>query len=132
GFDVRESTRDFRGGTITYNYNGRDGRPSTTPVGSDDSPVPFVDPIYSQRILPFGFPRLETVSNRKIYEYFVANPNQFSVNDNTAYRNQVTASKVSKEVVSALYLRGDVSLFERRLKLTSGVRAEQTNVWAQG
>src|SRR6185503_5987578 len=95
GFDVRESRRDIRGGILTYNYNGRDGRASTTPVGNDDGAVPFFDPIYSQRILPYGFPRLQTISNRKFYEHFVANPSQFVLNENTAYRNQVTASKLS-------------------------------------
>ena len=30
GFDLRQSLRDFRGGTITFNYVGRDGRASTT------------------------------------------------------------------------------------------------------
>jgi TonB-dependent receptor len=44
----------------------------------------------------------------------------------------VTNSKHSKELISSLYLRGDVSLLERRLKLVGGVRAEQTNVDAEG
>jgi hypothetical protein len=67
-----------------------------------------------------------------VYEHYAANPNQFTVNDNTTYRNQVTASKISKEIISAVYLRGDVSLLERRLKLVGGLRAEQTNVKAAG
>jgi hypothetical protein len=132
GFDLRESIRDFRGGNIVYNYVGPDGRASTTPVGNDDSPVPFFDLIYSQRILPYGFPQLQAPSNRKVYEHYAAHPGQFSVNENTTYRNQVTASKISKEIVSAAYLRGDVSLFDRRLKLVGGLRAEQTNVKAAG
>ncbi len=132
GFDLRENRRDFRGGNITYNYVGRDGRASTTPVGNDDSPTPFFDPIYSQRTLPYGFPQLETPSNRKFYEHYAANPTQFTVNDNTTYRNQVTGSRISDERVASLYLRGDVSFFERRLKLTGGLRAEQTNVDAAG
>ena len=121
GFDLRESVRDFRGGTITYTYNA-----------ANRSPLPFFDPIYSARVLPYGFPKLETPSNRKFYEHFAANPAQFTENDNTTYRNQVTASKVSKEIVSAVYLRGDVALFDRRLKLVGGLRAEQTNVTAAG
>jgi iron complex outermembrane receptor protein len=132
GFDLRESVRDFRGGIITYTYHGADGRPSTTPVGNDDSPVPFFDPVYSQRVLPYGFPKLEAPSNRKIYEHFAANRNQFAENANTTYRNQVMASKISEEIVSAVYLRGDVGLLERRLKLVGGLRAEQTNVKAAG
>lgn len=132
GFDVRQSLRDFRGGTVTYNYVGPDGRASTTPVGNDDGATPFFDPIYSQRILPYGFPALQTISNRKFYEHFGANPTQFTTNANTLYRNQVAASRISEELVSSLYLRGDVSFFERRLKLVGGVRAEQTNIRAAG
>jgi len=132
GFDVRQTIRDNRGGTGTYNFVGRDGRASTTPVGNDDSPLPFFDPIYSQRILPFGFPRLDTVSNRKVYEYFMANPTHFTENANTTYRNQVAASRHSEEIISSLYIRGDVSLLKNRLKLVGGVRAEQTNAEGQG
>ncbi|MBL9186846.1 MAG: carboxypeptidase regulatory-like domain-containing protein [Opitutaceae bacterium] len=123
GFDLRESMRDYRGGTITYNYLGNGGQTNATP---------FFDPIYSQRILPYGFPQLQTISNRKFYEHFAANPAQFSVNDNTVYRNQVAGSRISKETVSAVYLRGDVSFLDRRLKLVGGLRAEQTNVKAAG
>lgn len=132
GFDLRESVRDIRVANVTYNYVGRDGRASTTPVGNDDSPVSFFDPIYSQRILPYGFPKLESPSNRKIWEHSVANPGYFTTNENTTYRAKVTNSKYSREVISSLYLRGDVALFERRLKLVGGVRAEQTNIDAEG
>ncbi len=133
GFDLRESHREIRGGNTTYNFVGRDGRGSTTPVaGFDDSPVPYFDPVYSQRILPYGFPRLETPSNRKIWEAYAANPAYFTLNDNTTYRAKVTNSSVSNEVISSLYFRGDVAFFERRLKLVGGLRAEQTNITAAG
>jgi len=132
GFDLRQTIRDYRRGTVTNNFVGPDGRASTTPIGNDDSPVPFFDPIYSQRILPYGFPRLQTPSNRKVYEYFVANPTHFTRNDNTSYRSAVTDSKHSEEIISSLYLRGDVSLLENRLKLVGGLRAEQTNAQGEG
>ena len=132
GFDVRQTIRDNRGGTLTTNYVGPDGRGSLVPLGNDDSPVPFYDPIYSQRIMPFGFPQLETPSNRKIYEYSVANPTQFTRNENTNYRALVSASRHSEEIISSLYVRGDVSLLSNRLKLVSGVRAEQTNAQGEG
>ena len=132
GFDVRETIRDNRGGTQAYNFVGPDGRASTVPQGNDDSPMPFFDPVYSERILPFGFPRLETPSNRKVYEYFVAHPTHFTQNANTVYRNQVSASRHSEEIISALYLRGDVSFLQHRLKLVGGLRAEQTNAKGEG
>lgn len=121
GFDIRESMRDFRGGTLTYNY-----------VGPNANPEQFLDPVYSERVLPYGFPKLETISNRKAYEHFVANPNQWTENLNTSHRNQVANSRISTELVTAAYLRGDLALLDRRLKLVGGLRAEQTNVKAQG
>jgi TonB-dependent receptor len=123
GFDLRESLRDYRGGTLTYNYAG---------AGGQTRAQPFFDPIYSQRVLPYGFPQLQTISNRKFYEHFVANPAQFTTNDNINYRNRVAGSRISKETVSSLYFRGDVAFLERRLKLVGGLRAEQTNVKAAG
>ncbi|MDP3071900.1 MAG: carboxypeptidase regulatory-like domain-containing protein [Opitutaceae bacterium] len=132
GFDFRQTIRDNRGGTQTSNFVGPDGRGSTVPLGNDDSPVRFFDPIYSQRILPFGFPRLETPSNRKIYEHSVANPSHFTQNQNTVYRNLVGASRHSEEIISSLYLRGDVNLLQNRLKLVGGLRAEQTNAQGEG
>ena len=123
GFDLRDSLRDFRGGTITYNYAGSGGRTAA---------LPFFDPVFSQRVLPYGFPALQTISNRKFYEHYAANPSQFTVNDNTIYRNFVAGSRISEEMVSSLYVRGDVAFLERRLKLVGGLRAEQTNVKAAG
>ena len=128
GFDVRESKRDFRSGILTYNYLG----PDTRAASGDETGVPFFDPIASERVLPYGFSKLDTVSNRKLYEHFVANPNQWTENLNTSYRNLVAGSRISTELVSAAYLRGDVSFLERRLKLVGGLRAEQTNIKAEG
>jgi iron complex outermembrane recepter protein len=128
GFDLRDAVREIRGGNTVWNFVGADGRANT----ADDSPLPFFDPVYSQRILPFGFPRLETPSNRKIWENFAAHPTYFTTNDNTTYRAKVTNSSHSAELISALYLRGDASLFQRRLKLVGGVRGEQTNIKAAG
>jgi iron complex outermembrane receptor protein len=132
GFDARQTVRDTRGATKTYNYVGPDGRGSTTPVGSDDAALPFFDPVYSQRILPFGFSALQTVSNRKVWEHYGAHPNYFTVNETNAYTALVANSKHADELISALYLRGDAAFFDRRLKLVGGVRAEQTNIKAEG
>jgi iron complex outermembrane recepter protein len=128
GLDFREGVREMRGGNTVWNYLGPDARAST----GDESPVPFFDPIYSQRTLPYGFPQLQSPSNRKIWENYAANPNLYSTDENTTYRNKVTNSKHAEELVSSAYLRGDVAFFERRLKFVGGVRAEQTNIKAAG
>ncbi|MDO8541309.1 MAG: TonB-dependent receptor [Opitutaceae bacterium] len=132
GFNLRQNVRDMRDYTFNYNYVGADGRGSTTPVGNDDSAAPFLDPIFSERIMPYGFGKVQGVSARKMWEDYNAHPSHWTINQNTSYQSQVNNSKYAEEIVSALYLRGDVSLLNRRLKLVGGVRAEQTNVNAQG
>ncbi len=132
GFDVRKAMRDIRVTNPSFTFVGRDGRGSTTPVGNDDSALPFLDPLNSQRIPPYGFPRTDGVSNLRLLDFYNANPNQFVVDENAAYRAIVSNSKYATELVSAGYIRGDVSFFDRRLKIVGGVRAEQTNVEAQG
>lgn len=72
------------------------------------------------------------MSQAKTWEAYRANPSLFTIDQNARYRNRVGASKFASEVVSAAYLRGDVALFDRRLRLVGGLRAEQTNIRAQG
>lgn len=48
------------------------------------------------------------------------------------FRSQVTGSKLAQEVISSMYLRGDLGLMERRLRLVGGLRAEQTNIKGEG
>jgi iron complex outermembrane recepter protein len=132
GVDVRQGIRDMRAYNPTLTFVGRDGRSSTTPVAGDDHAEPFLDELFSQRVSPFGFPRIQTVSNNALWRFYHDNPAQFTRNANNDYRGQVNNSKHSEEIVSAVYLRGDVALFARRLKLVGGLRAEQTNIDAQG
>ena len=132
GLDVRENVRDNLGATHAFTYFGRDGRASTTPVGSDDQAAPFLDPSFSSRVPHYGIPPFQGVWSEKLYQHYQANPSTFTLDANNLYRSEVTMSKHSEEVISSAYLRGDLSLIDRRLKLVGGVRAELTNVNAEG
>jgi len=132
GIDVRQSARDLRGHNQPFTFVGRDGRTSTTPLTGDDSAAPFLDSVFSERYAPFGFPQIQWMSNEQVWDYYQANPTHFVANDNNAYRSQISGSKHIEEIVSSAYLRGDVSLLDRRLKLVGGLRAEQTNVEGEG
>ncbi len=132
GFDVRQWVRDLWARSQPFAANGRDGRPSTTPVGSDDVASPFLDASASERFAPFGFPQIQWISNEQVWDHYRANPGLYVADTNADYRSMVTGSKNIEEIVSAAYLRGDVSLLDRRLKLVGGLRAEQTNVKGQG
>ena len=132
GVDVRGSLRDLRGSNIPYSFVGADGRASLTPVGNDDSASVVFDEIFSRRIPGFGFPSVQWVNNAALADLYNRSPTYITADQNNAYRNAVNLSKHAEEIVSAVYLRADAQFLDRRLKLTGGVRAEQTNVKAEG
>jgi len=132
GLDGRHALRDLRGGTHLYSFVGADGRTSTNPQTGDDSAAPFLDPSFSERTLPFGFPQAQWSSNEKLWALAQARPANFTTDPNAWYRSEVGLSKHAEELISAAYLRGDVQFFDRRLQLVGGVRAEQTNIKAEG
>ena len=133
GVDLRQATRDLRqADSKTYSFVGRDGRASTTPVGTDDGAAPFWSPELSEHTMPFGYPAVQAVGTARLLNFYQANPTTLTYDENTRYRNLVTNSKRARELVSAVFLRGDVAFLEQRLKLVAGLRAEQTNVDAAG
>ena len=133
GLDVRHSARDFRDVTTPFSFLGADGRASTVPgAGSDDGAGIVLDEGFSQRIAPFGFPRIQWVENAKFWDLMKAHPAYFTGNEESTYRSTVNLSKFAGEMISSAYLRGDAHFFDRRLKIVTGLRAEQTNVKAQG
>jgi len=136
GGEVRESTRDIRGGTVPYTFRGADGRATSTPsdpLGSDDNAAVVLDEVFSQRQAPWGFPPVQYISNYKYWNLYQAHPEYFApLDQNAIYRNAVGFSKYASEIISSAYARFDAAFFNRRLKLVGGVRAEQTNITAQG
>ena len=134
GAEMRESMRDIRGGTATYTFVGKDGLRSTTPSAavSDDNAGLVLDDVFSKRFGPYGFPRIQYVSNYKLWELYQANPTYFTRDANTDYRNATNLSRRASEVLTSAYLRADAALLKGRLKFATGVRAEQTNVVASG
>ncbi|MBI4626179.1 MAG: hypothetical protein HY736_23525 [Verrucomicrobia bacterium] len=132
GVDFRQDERDIKEASFNYQFVGADGRGSTTPVGNDDSAVPFFAPGYSQRSMPFGFPKVQWIDNVRLWNAYVANPGHFTLGQNAKYLSETNGSRHAVELVSSGYVRGDVQLLERRLKLIGGLRLEQTNIDAEG
>ena len=133
GLDLKQQMRDQRETTIPFTFVGANGLATTTPVGtSDDGAGVVFDEVFSQRPLPLGFPAAQWHSDRKLWDLYQARPALFTINENTAYQNHVNNSKYADEIISAAYLRGDVALLDRRLKLVGGLRAEQTHLSAEG
>ena len=135
GVDLQSQTRDNRNdypANATINCVGRDGRSSTTPVGNDDSAAPFFYSAIADRPGVFGFPAIPVVNTATVLAQYRSNPEQFRLDENAAYRAPITFSKFAEETVSSAYLRADLQGLRHRLKLVGGIRAEQTNVRAQG
>ena len=123
GLDFRQSIREYRTGNRLWNYSGANVRGSA---------APFVDPTSLVREMPYGFPSIQFVDYKAVHNYFVANPSQFTLNEDASYRSFINGSKHAKEMVSSAYIRADVALMDRRLNLVGGVRFEQTNVEGEG
>jgi len=132
GLEMKQSVRDIRQYSPSWNFVGADGRASSNPVGNDDSAAVVLDRGFSQRIAPYGFGKIEWVQNEALYDLFQARPDYFQGNANNAYRSLIAQSKFLDEIVSSAYLRADTAFFARRLKFVGGLRAEQTNIRAQG
>ncbi len=128
GLDLRQAARDFRRENRSFSHVGADGRSNT----ADDNAIVTLDESISQRIPPYGFPPTQWVDTVEYYDLYRANPSHFTTNDATAHNNRAANSKYAEEVISSAYMRGDLQFFERRLKLVGGIRAEQTNVKAEG
>ncbi|HUR59733.1 MAG TPA: TonB-dependent receptor [Opitutaceae bacterium] len=128
GIDMRQATRDYRGGTTALTFLGADGRASSP----DDNAAQIYDPLFSQREGVFGFPRTDRMSGYALMDLYRTNPSWFTKNDATIYRSATTLSKHAQELVTAAYIRGDAAFMQHRLKITTGVRAEQTNVRGEG
>lgn len=132
GLDFRQDERDQKATTFGYSFVGADGRSSTTPVGNDDGAGPFFASIYSQRDTPFGFPKMQWYDNAKLWDHYQRNPTHITLDQNAKYLAETNGSKYARELISAAYVRGDLHFLERRLKIVAGVRAEQTNIEAEG
>jgi iron complex outermembrane receptor protein len=128
GLDLRQSQRDYRGGAATFTFVGADGRAAS----GDENAGQFLDPGYSARDGVFGFPKTQRLAVGQAWNFYQANPQSFTKVDNTIYRSAVQLSTWAQEVISSAYIRGDIALLQNRLKLTGGVRAEQTNIKAEG
>jgi TonB-dependent receptor len=142
GVDVRQKVRDLRGpgGNLEeYTFVGADRITNSTRTPTNQAGVPhddnvgrFIDEAFSQRIPDFGMPRQEFVDNKKVWQYYQENPTHWTRNAATDYSDVTLFSRRAEEIISAAFFRADTSFFRNRLKITAGVRAEQTNIDAEG
>ena len=66
GLEMKQSVRDIRKYSPSWNFVGADGRTSLTPIGSDDVATVALDDTFSQRFPPYGFPKIQWVQQEKL------------------------------------------------------------------
>jgi iron complex outermembrane recepter protein len=124
GLDARLEGRDFRSPTDTWNFVGPDGVANTA-----DDRMGLYDLVFTEYAgvpQPFGLGKIERPNNRKTYELLKARPNYFQKNDVTSLSSAVAQSRYLEEAITAGYVRLDTGFLNNRLKLTGGVRYEET------
>lgn len=119
GLDVRQSRRDTKARTPSYTF-------------TRESSAILLDEVFSERVAPYGFPKIQYVSTQEAYNYYRDNPSKVTLNQVSLFTTEVAGSKLAEEVISSAYVRGDLGLLNRRLRLVGGLRAEQTNIDAEG
>lgn len=62
GLDLRQSVRDSRNNDSAWSFVGADSRTSTMVTSSDDLAARFLDPGFSLRAPPYGFPPIQGVA----------------------------------------------------------------------
>ena len=134
GVDINHQQRDARADSIPFTFRGP-GTPQppavTVPTPANNAGI-VLDESFSQRIAPYGFPRIQWISNEKLWALYQTNPGYFTRDENAAYRSTTAASRRSEETVTSAYLRADAAFLDRRLRVVGGVRFEQTNVNGEG
>jgi TonB-dependent receptor len=121
---VTRSTRDHANSPNPYTFVGADGVANT----ADNDATPFLDAMRSARDLPIGYPRMERVAPQLLSELFRTNPEYFVLNETAQLNQTLNQSIYAEEVIASGYLRADATFMQGRLKMTGGLRAEQTNV----
>jgi hypothetical protein len=111
-----------------FTYLGPDGRANS----GDEGAAPFAFTQIANRPGAFGFPPAPALSSTKLFAFYQANPGAFRLDEAGAWTAYVGNARNAEEIISSAFGRGDVSFFQHRLKIVGGVRAEQTNIKAEG
>ncbi len=142
GLDARQKVRDLRGpgGNLEeYTFVGLDRVTNSTRTPTNQLGVPhddnvgrFLDEAFSQRIPDFGMPKQQFVDNKKVWQNYLSSPQEWTRNAATEYSDVTLFSRRAEETISAAFVRLDAAFLQNRLKITTGIRAEQTNIVAEG
>lgn len=126
GGDIRESVRDIRETTPSYNFVGPDGR-----TGTADNMAGLYD-IFDERISSvkprFGQGNFRWMDGYKVYELFKARPEWWTSDPAALHNNLVNTSKNIVETITSGFVRIDTSFLRNRVLLSGGWRFQEYKV----
>lgn len=128
GGSTTETYRALRNTSFNPVYVGPDGVANN----ADDSFTKTPFSLLNQALLSFPEPRnlqqVQFPSSRRAWQLYEQNPQYFNTQTNlrTDIRTGLTSPSQIKERLDALFLMGDFTLFNKRLRIVTGVRYEHT------
>lgn len=129
GGDIRESVRDIRETTPSYNFVGPDGRTGTADnmAGLYD----IFDDQFSKVDPAFGLRKFNWYDVYKVYEMYKAHPEWWTSDPAAVHNNLVNTSKNITETITSGFIRLDASFFRNRLLLSGGWRFQEYKVHSE-
>ncbi|MBL9186094.1 MAG: TonB-dependent receptor [Opitutaceae bacterium] len=137
GASSAETFRATRNGSFNPVFVGPDGvtgTPGTATAANaaDESFARLPFSLLNQAMLSFPMPRglqqVQYPSSRRAWQLYEQNPSWFNTQTNrrTEIRTSLTSPQDITERIDALFLMGDFSFFQNRLRVVTGVRYERT------
>ncbi|MBL9200277.1 MAG: TonB-dependent receptor [Opitutaceae bacterium] len=137
GASSAETYRAARNSSFTPVFVGPDGATgtpgtATAALAADESFARLPFSLLNQAMLSFPMPRglqqVQYPSSRRAWQLYEQNPSWFNTQTNrrTDIRNTLTSPLQITERLDALFLMGDFSFFQNRLRVVTGVRYERT------
>ncbi|MEI8087974.1 MAG: TonB-dependent receptor [Opitutaceae bacterium] len=122
GLAYENTERDIRNQTWSWTVS-----PPTAAGGKIVGNYDLIDTTFSKNWKFHDGSKLLWIDPVKAYRLYKDHPDYFTINNATTYISGVNGSKLLAEAISAAYVRADISFLENRLRLTTGVRFEQTD-----
>jgi TonB-dependent receptor len=131
GFDYTERYRNRHYDYLAWQFVGADGVPNSA---DDAGTLISAVNVKPRRDSQYDYPAIQRISMSRLYQLYVDHPTWFKFDDARSARLGLTSQPAYdlNEKIKAPYLQFDSRWFHGRLRLTGGVRMEQTTALSHG
>ncbi|PTX94342.1 TonB-dependent receptor [Opitutus sp. ER46] len=129
GAAVKKEYADYRQSQLYLQYVGPDGRANSGDEGVARAPINLQNEAMIGFDAPRGMQLTPFASTRRAWEMYEQHPGVYAypvANERSDIQLALTSPFEVTERIDAVYLMGDVSLLQNRLRVVGGVRYERT------